>query len=486
MNRPIRHVAIAALLMFAALLINSNVVQVGQASSLRANPHNVRVLYGEYSRQRGPIVVAGRDVARSVKTHDQLKYLRTYPQGELYAPITGFYSLVYGSTGIEQAENQILSGSSDQLFFHRLAEELSGRTPQGGSVDLTINPAAQQAAYNALSNAPSYKGVRAGAVVALNPQTGAILALASYPSYNPSKLSSHNTKADVAAWKVLNNTRGGPLLNRAINQAYPPGSTFKVITAATALSSGRFTPNSTIPAPNQLTFKDTTHTLRNFQGETCPGSGSITLSDALKVSCNTAFGGLGDTLGARAISRQARAFGFGGSLSVPLPVSASQYVESSDAPLLADSAIGQYSDAVTPLQMAMVAAGIANNGVVMRPYLIADTKAPNNSVLSRSHPRQLSRAVTPRVATEMTSMMERVVNSPGGTGGAAAIPGITVAGKTGTAENVPGAPTHAWFIAFAPASAPKIAVAVLVEHGGVGGVAAAPIAKNVMCAVLSC
>jgi peptidoglycan glycosyltransferase len=486
MNKPLRHVAIAVLLMFAALLINSNVVQVGQAASLRANPHDVRVLYGEYSHQRGPIVVGGVDVARSVKTHDALKYLRTYPKGKLYATVTGFYSLVYDASGIEQAADQTLAGTSDQLFFHRLADEISGRTPQGGSVDLTINPKMQQAAYAGLANAPTFHGIRAGAVVALNPQTGAILALASYPSYDPSALASHNTRDEVRAWKQLTHTPGGPLLDRAINQSYPPGSTFKVITAATALSSGKYSPDSTIPAPNRLTFKDTSHTLSNFEGETCPGSGSITLSDALKVSCNTAFGGLGDKLGSKAIAAQAQRFGFGRSLRIPLATSASNYVRSDDPPLLADSAIGQYSDAVTPIQMAMVAAGIANHGVVMKPYLVADTKAPNNSVLSRAIPSELGRAVTPNVANELTTMMERVVNEPGGTGGAAAIPGITVAGKTGTAENVPGEPTHAWFIAFAPAAAPRIAVAVLVEHGGVGGTAAAPIAKSVMCAALGC
>jgi peptidoglycan glycosyltransferase len=486
MNRQLRHVAIAALLMFVALLVNANIIQVGEASSLRANPHNVRVLYGEYSHQRGPIVVAGKAVAKSVRTHDSLKYLRVYPSGNVYAPITGYYSLVYDASGIEQAEDSTLAGTNDQLFFHRLADEITGHTPQGGSVDLTINPAAQRAAYNALSNAPSFNGVRAGAVVALNPQTGAILALASYPSYDPSLISSHDTKSDVHAWNQLLHQNGDPLVNRAINAAYPPGSTFKVITAATALSSGKYTPTSTIPAPSRLTFKNTTHALQNFQGETCPGAGSITLSDALKVSCNTAFGGLGVKLGTHAIAAQARRFGFGHGLRIPLSASASQYVETSDPPLLADSAIGQYSDAVTPLQMAMVAAAIGNHGVAMQPYLVADTKAPNASVLSRATPRSLGQAVTPHVATELTGMMERVVNEPGGTGGAAAIPGITVAGKTGTAENQTGQPTHAWFISFAPAQHPKIALAVLVEHGGVGGIAAAPIAKTVMCAVLSC
>jgi penicillin-binding protein A len=210
------------------------------------------------------------------------------------------------------------------------------------------------------------------------------------------------------------------------------------------------------------------------------------LSEALKVSCNTAFGGLGDKLGTNAIAAQAKAFGFGSKVSIPLGVSASQYVKTSDPPLLADSAIGQYSDAVTPLQMAMVAAAIGNHGVVMKPYLVQETRAPDTSVLTRTAPHELGRAVSGNVATELTAMMERVVNESGGTGTAAAIPNITVAGKTGTAENVPGQPTHAWFISFAPAVNPTVAVAVLVEHGGVGGSAAAPIAKSVMCSVLSC
>ncbi|MBV9488036.1 MAG: penicillin-binding protein 2 [Frankiaceae bacterium] len=486
MNRQLKQVAVAILAMFGLLLINSNIVQVGQASSLRANPHNVRVLYGEYSHQRGPIVVAGQSVAKSVKTHDSLKYLRTYPGGAEYAPVTGYYSLVYSSSGIEQAENSTLAGTSDQLFFHRISDEITGRTPQGGSVDLTINPDAQHAAYQGLASAPSFNGVRAGAVVALNPQTGAILAMASYPSYDPSQISGHNTKTDQAAFHQITHDPGDPLLNRAVNQSYPPGSTFKVITSATALSSGKYTPSQPlIPAPSKLTFNNTTHTLSNFQGETCPGSGQITLAEALKVSCNTAFGGLGLKLGSDAIAKQAAAFGFGKHLTIPIGVSDSNYVKTSDPPLLADSAIGQYSDSVTPLQMAMVAAGIANHGIVMKPYLVADTKAPDASVLTRARPQAFSQAVSPGVASQLTTMMEGVTQ-PGGTGTAAAISGIPVAAKTGTAENVPGQPTHAWFIAFAPATHPTVAVAVLVEHGGVGGVAAAPIAHTVMCAVLSC
>ncbi|HWB65529.1 MAG TPA: penicillin-binding protein 2 [Mycobacteriales bacterium] len=487
MNRTVRHVAVAMIAMFVALLINSNVVQVGEASSLNSNPANHRPLYDSYSRQRGPIVAGGTDVARSVATKGALKYLRVYPQGKVYAPATGYFSLVYGSTGVEQGENGVLAGTSNKLFFNRLSDEITGHQPRGGSVVLTLDPRAQQAAYNALAqHTVDYNGVRSGAVVALDPRTGAILALASYPSYDPSVLSTHNSKQIRRSWHQLVTDPSNPMLDRALNETYPPGSTFKVITAATALSSGKYNPQSQLPAPNQLSFPETTHTLSNFEGETCPGGGSISLSDALKVSCNTAFGALGLRLGGDRLAAQTQKFGFGQSLSVPLPVSPSRYDKPPSQALLADSAIGQYDDAVTPLQMAMVAAAVANHGLIMKPYLVKQTRKPDASVLSTTHPTPFSQAISPAVASELTTMMERVVNESGGTGGAARIAGITVAGKTGTAENQPGAPTHAWFIAFAPAEHPKIAVAVVVPHGGQGGVAAAPIARTVMCSVLGC
>jgi penicillin-binding protein A len=475
MNAPLRRIAIAALLMFGALLINANVVQVGEASSLRNDPRNVRVLYNEYSHRRGPIVVNGHAVAVSKPSHDQYKYLRTYPGGPVYAPITGYYSLRVGATGIEQAENDILSGSSDKLFVKRLSDYFTGRTPQGGAVELTIDDKVQQTAYNAMSG-------KKGAVVVLDVRTGKILAMVSTPSYDPTPLAVHDPAAIQRAYNTLLHDPSSPLLNRAISQTYPPGSTFKVITAAAALSSGKFNPQSQIPAPNQLTLPETTHKLQNFQGETCPGGGHISLSDALRVSCNTAFGWLGMRVGPSALKQQADAFGFDKSLSVPMATAASRFPGDAPPPQVAFSAIGQFSDAVTPLQMAMVAAAIGNGGVVMQPYLVNKTLAPDLTTLSTTQPKELGRAVSPQVASELTQMMEGVVTS--GTGTAAQIPGVAVAGKTGTAENVPGQPTHAWFIAFAPAQRPRIAVAVIVEHGGVGGVTAAPIAKQVLQAAL--
>ena len=475
MNSALRKVAIASLVMFTALLVNANVVQVGEASGLKNNPHNVRLLYTQYSHPRGPIVVDGRAVAKSVPTNDSLKYLRVYPQGPIYAPVTGFYSLVYGATGIEQAENSLLAGESDQLFVRRISDYFTGRTPQGGAAVLTLNSRAQQVAYDAL------RGHR-GAVVALNPRTGAILALVSQPSYDPSVLTTHNTPQIQRNYRALLAQTDGPMLDRAVNQTYPPGSTFKVVTTAAALSSGRFTPDSQLPAPNKLSLPQTTHKLSNFQGETCGSGGHISLADALRISCNTAYGALGLRLGQDALRKQAEAFGFGKSLSVPVPVTPSRFPSDIPPPQVAFSAIGQFSDAVTPLQMAMVASGIANGGIVMKPYLVAKTLAPDLSTLSVTGPSEFSQAVSPHVAEQMTSLMENVVSS--GTGTAAQIPGVTVAGKTGTAENVPGKPTHAWFIAFAPAQNPQVAVAVIVENGGVGGQTAAPIAKQVMQAVL--
>jgi peptidoglycan glycosyltransferase len=486
MNRQLRQVAIAALVMFAALLINSNIVQVGEASSLRANPHNVRVLYGEYSHRRGPIVVAGKDIAKSTKTNDALKYLRTYPGGATYAPVTGYYSLVVGASGIEQAEDPVLAGTSDQLFIKRLSDEITGRAPQGGSVVLTLNPKAQVAAFDGL------KGER-GAVVALNPSTGAILALATSPSYDPSILSTHNGNQINRSYHQLLHDPSDPLIDRATSETYPPGSLFKIVTASAAFTSGKFSPSSVVPAPTELRLPLTTTFLHNFGGESCGNGTTDTISDAFRISCNTAFAGLGLSIGVNALSNQAKAFGIGQSLSIPLPVAPSQFASDANRPNTALSAIGQYDDALTPLQAAMIGATIANHGLEMKPYLVAQTRAPDASVLSQAKPQALRQSVTPQVAAQVTSMMELVVQS--GTGTAAQIPGITVAGKTGTASHGTAAqhlPPHAWFVAFAPAQHPTIAVAVLVEDGGslgseaTGGAVAAPIARSVMCAVLGC
>ncbi|ABK51796.1 cell elongation-specific peptidoglycan D,D-transpeptidase [Acidothermus cellulolyticus 11B] len=481
MNRPIRRVALVCLVLFAALLANDNVLQFAQAKSLRDHPGNTRTLYAQYDRKRGDIVASdGTILASSKPSNDALKYLRVYANGPLYAPITGYYSLIYGAGGIEAAENSILAGTDDRLFVRQLSNLVTGRTPQGGSVVLTIDPLLQQTAYQALGN-------RKGAVVALDPSTGAILALVSTPSYDPNLLSAHDTATVRTAWSSLTANPNQPMLDRALDQTYPPGSTFKLITAAAALASGRYTPQSQIPAPNILPYPNSTKSLTNFAGESCSSTGTTTLIQALTISCNTAFGDLGEALGQDALRKQAEAFGFDAPFAVPVKSAASVFPTGLDAAQTIQSAIGQFDVRATPLQMAVVAAAIANHGVLMRPYLVKQLVAPDLSILETTKPQPVRQAVSAEVAAELTQMMESVVAK--GTGTVVQLPGVTVAGKTGTAQNAVGQPPHAWFVAFAPAEHPKIALAVLVENGGgindaTGASVAGPIARAVLQAAL--
>ena len=481
MNAPLRRLAVACLVLFALLLVNANYVQVVQAGRLKNDPHNRRVLLAAYERQRGPILAGRAELARSRATDDQLKYLRSYPGGSLYAPATGFFSLIYGATGIEREDNPLLSGDDDRLFVRRVGDLITGRSPQGGAVVLTLNRAAQAAAGRGLAG-------KRGAVVALDPATGAILALASSPSYDPNLLSSHDPASIRAAYDRLSKDPAEPLKNRAIAETYPPGSLFKVVTAAAALSTGRYTPDTRVPSPTRLKLPLTNRFLDNFGGESCGDGRTTSLADALRISCNTAFAGVGLAVGATALRNQAEAFGIDGELRVPLPVARSRFPAELDAPQTALSAIGQFDVRLTPMQAAMIAAGVANSGVVMRPYLVQEVQTPSLATLDAAEPRELARAISPQVADALTSMMKLVVAE--GTGKAARIPGVDVAGKTGTAQHAVGEPPHAWFIGFAPASAPKVAVAVLVENGGglgsdaTGGKLAAPIARDVIRAVL--
>ncbi len=480
MNKPIRRVAIACLLMFAALLVNDNVVQYANAKTLRDKPGNTRLLFQQYDRKRGDIVTAtGVTIASSVPTNDTLKYLRTYSNGPLFAPVTGFYSIIYGGSQIESADNSILAGTDDRLFgVQQLSNLITGRTPEGGNVVLTIDPVLQQVAYTALAG-------RKGAVVAVDPTTGAILAMVTSPSYDPNVLSSHNQASITQDWQKLIADPTNPMLDRALNQTYPPGSTFKLITAAAALSTGQYTPTTVIPAPTTLQLPQSTSVLHNFAGESC--GGQATLIQALTISCNTAFGQLGLTIGQTALQAQADAFGFDSTYSVPMKSAESVFpTDLSDANTI-QSAIGQYDVRATPLQMAMVAAAIANGGVEMKPYLVDELVGPDLRIIDQTKPTELRRSVSPQVAADLTQMMESVVQH--GTGTSAQIKGVTVAGKTGTAQNAVGAAPHAWFVAFAPAVQPTIAIAVLVENGGgnndaTGGAVAAPIAKAVIQAEL--
>ena len=482
MNKPIRRLSFVVALLFCTLLLSTTWIQFVTAKSLDDRPGNRRTLLESYSRERGAILVDGTPIAKSVPSKDELKYIRTYPQAKLYSQVTGFYSFTYGAGGgLEGSENSLLSGQSDKLFYRRVLDMVTGKVPSGASLELTINPKAQQAADAALGN-------QRGAVVALDIKTGAILAMVSHPQYDPTPLAGHNLDTVAASWKKLNADPTRPMVNRAIGgDLYPPGSTFKLITAAAALSSKKFTEESQIPGPAVLDLPLSTKNLPTDDHQPCGPGGKTTLTHALEISCNTAFGWLGLDLGGEALRAQAAKFGFGDSITVPMRVEPS-VVPALNKPQTAQAAIGQYDVRVTPLQMAMVSAAIANKGTVMKPYLVRDSRNSNLDIISQTQPEQLSQAVSPEVAAALTRMMTTVVRS--GTGTAAQIQGIEVAGKTGTAQNVPGGAPHAWFTAFAPASDPRIAVAVVVEHGGnagseaFGGKVAAPIARQVMEAVL--
>lgn len=483
MNRALTRVAAFLGVLLIALVVNLNYVNVVKGSDYAANPANRRVLLNEYSRERGTMIVDGTLVAASVATDDRLKYLRTYAEGPLYAPVTGYYSLYYGTSGLERAEDQVLSGDDDRLFANRISDLFKGRNPRGGNILLTIDKRAQEAAFAAM-------GDRRGAVVALDPKTGAILAAVSTPSFDPNALSSHDPDAIQQAYAAYQADPAMPMVNRALTQTYPPGSVFKVVVAASALKDGK-TPDSVIAAPDSIVLPGSTTTLSNFEGERCGNGQTSTLIDALTISCNTAFALLGMDMGTSTLRSEAADFGINDqSFAMPLYVARSTMGPVPDQAALGQSSIGQRDVQITPLQGAMIAATVANGGTLMTPYLVQEQQAPNLATLpgGETKPVEQSTALTKDQAAQLTQMMVSVVNS--GTGTAARIPGVQVAGKTGTADTVPGTPPHAWFVGFAPADDPKIAVAVLIENGGVagnettGGLAAAPVAADVIKAYL--
>ncbi|WP_454042218.1 peptidoglycan D,D-transpeptidase FtsI family protein [Cellulosimicrobium sp. Marseille-Q8652] len=487
MNVPLRRVASVVLVMFLALMVSTTYIQVFQADSLNDDGRNVRTVYREYGNFRGPIVVAGEAIASSTPVDDPFGFQRAYTDGPLYAPVSGYFSVVNGTSEIERAENEYLNGEASSLWLDRLTALFTGEQPQGASVELTIDPAAQQAAWDAL-------GDQRGAVAAIEPKTGRILALVSKPSFDPNVLATHDTAAANAAFQELANADGDPMSNRAIRgKTYPPGSTFKLVTSAAAIESGQYTSESVIPAPDVYQRPQSTSTMNNFGGTRCSPTGEMTLADALRISCNTAFADLGVTLGQDVLRDQSEEFGFDDdSLTVPMDVTASHFPteDETTASNIADAAIGQGSVRATPLQIAMISSAIANDGVQMAPYSVETIRNPDLEVVQQSEPRRLRTSVSPTTADQLTQMMLGVVQN--GSGTAAQIPGVQVAGKTGTAETgVPDAAPHAWFTGFAPADDPQVAVAVLVENGGslgseaTGGALAAPIARAVMEAVLN-
>ena len=388
---------------------------------------------------------------------DKYKFQRIYPQPFKYAPITGYFSW-YGQTGVERSQNSVLAGDDSRLFVTRLVDMLSNSDPKGGNVQLTVNAAAQDAAWEGLEALP---GDAQGAVVALEPTTGRVLAMASTPTFDPNKLASHDFGAVADLSKELNADPREPLINRAIGTTLPPGSTFKLVTAAAAIESGNYDADSQVPGGYRFKLPQSTTTVGNYDGGNCGGR-RITLTQALQVSCNVTFLSLANELGVDAMADQAEAFGFNDTSLEDLGGQAeSLYPRDLDPPQTALSGIGQSSVTATPLQMAMVVAAIANDGDVMRPYVVDEVRAANLSVLDRTDPQSISKAISSTTAEELTTMMVATVDS--GTATPAQIPGVQVAGKTGTAQSTADRPPYAWFVSFAPADDPQVAVAVLVQ-----------------------
>ncbi len=483
MNRELKRVSIVVMLMFVALLVSTTIVQVFQADSLSADARNTRTLYDSYSVERGPILVAGEPIAQSMPADDEYKFQRTYSNGPLYAPVTGFIPLNGAPTGLEYALNGELSGTSDAQFFDKMNALITGQNPKGASVEVTIDPVAQQAAWDALGNLT-------GSVVVSEPATGRILAMVSKPSYDPNLLTVHDNQQVTDSYQSLLNDADDPLINRAIKALNPPGSVFKLVVVTAALESGKFTPESTFPNPATFQLPGSSAIVINSGGGTCGGGGdTVTIATALRLSCNIPLAELGLQLGDKAIRDTAEKFGFNSDYSTPLDVSKSVYPTVLDDAQTALSAFGQTDVRATALQMAMVSAAIANGGQLMTPNLVDKVTAPNLSPIQVFEPEKMERVMSAETAATLTQMMVKGVQD--GAASNARIDGVEVAGKTGTAENAEDEPYTLWFTGFAPAADPKYAITVLVEDGGglgqtgFGNLLAAPIAKQVLEAVLN-
>ncbi|WP_420034512.1 peptidoglycan D,D-transpeptidase FtsI family protein [Streptomyces sp. cg28] len=485
MNKPLRRIAIFCGLLVLTLLIRDNWLQYVKADSLASDDNNRRVAIARYSTPRGDIIVDGKSITGSKATSGtDLKYKRTWKDGPMWSPVTGYASQVVGATQIESIEDGILTGNDDRLFFRNTLDMITGKKKEGGNVVTTLNAKAQEAAYDGLKNRGK------GAVAAIEPSTGKILALASTPSYDPSSFAG-NSNDDGATFSKLDKDKDKPLLNRALRETYPPGSTFKLVTAAAALESGDYDPDKKTQTPLPWTMPGTTTPLKNEGNIPCENA---TLRVALKVSCNTVFGKIGSDLGNEKMVEEAEKFGFNKQQFVPVRSNASNFDDDMNPSQTALSSIGQYNTAATPLQMAMVASAIANDGKLMKPYMVDQLQASNLDVIEKTEPEELSQPLSADNAQKLQSMMETVVNDPGGTGGNAKIAGATVGGKTGTAQHGVdnSEKPYAWFVSYAKTSSgTPVAVAVVVEDSDAsrqdisGGGLAAPIAKSVMEAVIN-
>jgi len=477
-NNQIRKIFIIVLLMFALLGVGVTNTQFISASSLNADARNQRTILHAAETDRGPIIVDKTAIASSEREADSKRYARSYAEGPLYASVTGYFSSVgNASTGIEAAEEDVLDGQSQTLLGQRLRNLLTGQNRQGGGVELTLNPDMQKAAAAALGN-------RKGAVVALDAQTGAVLAMYSAPTFDPNQLASSDASAVSDAFSALSSDPSNPLLNRTISERYAPGSTFKILTTIALIENHLADPDMHMPSPVSTTLPGTNTEVSNIESSTC-GDGKPTLTEAFARSCNTTFVLASEKLTTQQLTDVTKRFGFGHEQEIPLTVIPSVFPSDADSAQLAMSSIGQYTVQATPMQMAQVAQTIANGGQMMSPYLIKQIVDADNQTIRKTKATEAGRPISADTASKVTGMMQAVVSQPYGSGTPMALPNVSVAAKTGTAETGDGDRANAWAIGFAPADNPQIAFAVIVEGDETnptphGGDVAGPVAKAVL------
>ncbi|GAA1723991.1 peptidoglycan D,D-transpeptidase FtsI family protein [Microbacterium paludicola] len=485
MTKELRRLSIIVLVMFLALFGSTSTIQVLQANALADEQNNRRTLFDSFETQRGAIIAGGREIANSVPSDDLYVWQRQYADSAMWAHTTGFLNPSLGSvTGIEQLMGQELAGTAGSAFFSRIDQIVTGQPPRGSSVLLTLDPEIQKAAYDAL-------GGLTGAVVAIEPDTGRIIAMVSTPGYDANSLAQHDPEGTDAAYRALEEDPAQPLQNRAIaGDVNPPGSTFKLVVAAAAFESGDYDADSELPNPRTYKLPQSQNTVHNASGTTCGPGETTTIATAIRLSCNVPLAELAVELGADRIRETAEKFGFNQEIAIPLRAATSTYPTSiTDDAQTALSGFGQGRVQATPLQIAMVSAGIANGGTVMNPYLVDEVVGADLSPQQSFSPSPFGDAIDQDTADLIRDAMVSSVQDGAATG--ARIDGVDVAGKTGTAEMGGENPYTLWFTGFAPADDPEIAVAVLVEDGGgqgqsgSGNTIAAPIAKKVMEAVLS-
>jgi peptidoglycan glycosyltransferase len=483
MTKEMRRLSIVMLFMFLSLFVATSWIQVVQGDSLAQTQGNTRSLLDSYQIQRGSIIVDGMPIATSVPSNDEFQYQRVYTDSPMWSDVTGYFNpALQSSTGIERALNADLSGTGSGAFFSEIERIVSGQPQRGFSVELTLDAAAQRAAYEAF-------GDLEGAAVAIEPDTGRILAMVSTPGYDANQIAVHSASEADAAYNALDELKPNPLVNASINEVSPPGSTFKVLVAAAAYATGDWTPESTLPNPARYTLPGSNSQVSNAWGGTCGSGPTVTIAEAIKLSCNIPMAELAVELGSQEIFAMAEKFGFNQEFETPLSVTASSYPRALDDAQTALTGFGQGQVTATALQVAMISAGLANDGLLMKPHLVDAVIGNDLSTVREYANEEFGRATEADVADDVTKSMVASVRDGAAQG--ARIDGIDVAGKTGTAENDGDEPYTLWFTGFAPADDPKVAVAVVVQNGGgmgqsgSGDTLAAPIAKKIIEAVLN-